>query len=96
MESERRMSTSDEQYPEHAKLSAVSDESQSIGEFLDGSEYVIAEWVEIDGLSEPRLLPTSKTINEILADHFGIDLDKIEAEKQAMLAQLVNAHRRTP
>lgn len=40
-------------YPEHTRLAAVSEESEAIGRFLDESQYVLAEWREIDGFSDP-------------------------------------------
>lgn len=33
-------------------------------------------------------VPTQRTIDSILAEYFGIDLDKIDAEKADMLARL--------
>lgn len=38
--------------------------------------------------------PIHKSINQILADHFDIDLDKIEREKRAMLDELRKANAR--
>lgn len=78
-------------YPEHDKLSAVSDESQTIGAFLDTSGYTLCEWKEdIDqcedcGEEHSGFVPVPGSINKILAKHFGIDLDVLEAEKRAML-----------
>lgn len=73
-------------YPEHEKLNAVKDQSQAIGDFLDwlNSEkgIVLANygnsdvaWLAPDGTAKERLL----------AEYFEIDLDKLEAEKRAML-----------
>ena len=101
-------------YPEHEKLSAIKDESQAIGEFLDwlkggyeGSPgYEICEHHDGD-YSEGALIadalsgrevdrefdpsgwrPVGATIPQLLARYFGIDQDKIEAEKRQMLAEL--------
>lgn len=105
-------------YPEHAKLSEVSELSQAIGEFLDFGDYTLCEFVPAGNNGELRYLdregtptdesrpggntwalyernpayeswndyfrPASKTINGILADYFGIDLDAIEREKKAI------------
>lgn len=37
-------------------------------------------------------LPTRRTIQAILAEHFGIDQKKIDAEKEQMLSALREAH----
>lgn len=83
-------------YPEHARQSEVLDAAQAIGEFLDNTDYVLAEYRVMDGWPEPRLAPVSKTLDQILADYFGIDLDKIEAEKRAMIAAAAAAYDTTP
>lgn len=73
-------------YPEHDKLKKIQPLSQAICEFLEwcaaeGREMVLAEWVN-DG---SWMLPASVSTEKLLAQHFGIDLDKIEAEKRQML-----------
>jgi len=72
-------------YPEHEKLAKVKDESQIIGTFLDNlpDDTVLAIQV-----SPGRFLPYRGRIEEILADYFDIDLDKIETEKLQMLEEL--------
>lgn len=75
-------------YPEHAKQNAVLTESQTIGEFLDTSKFILAEYREIDGHRELQLVPVNKSIQQVLTEHFGIDLDGIEREKREMLARL--------
>lgn len=72
-------------YPEHAKLAAIQPMSQAIGEFLEASDYHLAEWVTFEGNDRETLVIVHKPMNEILADHFGIDLRVIEQEKRAML-----------
>jgi hypothetical protein len=78
-------------YPEHAKLDAVKDISQAIGEFLDyglaAQGLVVAQ--EARG---GRLVPTHRPISEILARYFEIDQAALEAEKQAMLDALRKAN----
>lgn len=79
---ERRWQMSvEERYPEHVKLAAVADQSQAIGEFLAESRFVLAEW------NGNTLVPTAG-VEEALAEWFGLDLGKIEAEKRRMLAEL--------
>jgi hypothetical protein len=77
-------------YPEHAKLRQVYDASQAIGDFLENSPYVLAQWVpdeERDGVRSrsQHLEPVTLPVEKILAAFFVIDLDKIEAEKRALL-----------
>jgi hypothetical protein len=71
-------------YPEHEKLHKIKDKSQAIGEFM--------EWLESQGVHLARynasgeyLWPAPLNIQNRLAEFFGIDRDKIEEEKLAML-----------
>lgn len=69
-------------YPEHDKLKSVKDKSQAIGEFL--------EWLQHE--REPIVCIADTTgwipvTNEILAEYFEIDLEKLELEKQEMLQE---------
>lgn len=77
-------------YPEHEKQSKVLDEAQIIGDFLTNlpNGYQLAEWHKPEGYYEARMFPVNKTINQILADYFDIDLNKLEAEKRQMLDAL--------
>lgn len=76
-------------YPEHDKLSLISDESQAVGSFLDTCPYTLCEWKEAsedpDDEWDGGYLPVPLAIERILAKHYGIDLDLIDAEKRAML-----------
>lgn len=90
------------EYPEHEKLAAVREESQAIGEFLDGCGYVLCRIMYraphngLGGLSaEPthddqhgHYQAVSQPIEGILAEWFGIDQAKLEDEKRAMLAEI--------
>lgn len=76
------------EYPEHAKLEAVRERSQAIGEFLDGTDLVLGEYREVDGHREPQLMPVNRSIEQVLAEHFDIDLNTIEAEKRTMLEKV--------
>lgn len=80
------MSELSELYPEHEKLHAIHDTSQTIGEFLDiflpSKGIVLAEHDEEGG---PLLWPTHRTIQSLLAEFFEIDQKRIDAEKEAML-----------
>ncbi len=80
----------DEKYPEHAKQRAIIDKSQAIGEFLDrmsgGSRAKGAPFIRLYGRWRWMSIP------KILAEYFKIDPNKIEEEKQAMLAELRGEH----
>jgi hypothetical protein len=80
-------------YPEHDKLKAVQEESQTIGEFLDTCGYTLAKWSKEPHLVDYSELVPVGNIPDILAEYFCIDQNKIEAEKRAMLEEMrtVNA-----
>lgn len=58
--------------PELDKMREISQLSQQIGSFLD--------W-----LRQEKKVRLNQDINSILAEYFDIDLEKIEAEKMAIL-----------
>ena len=79
------------EYPECEKQAKIIDKAQVCGEFLDwlrAHGLVLAEWVH-RGNPEPEgwdeLWQTRKSINQLLAGFFEIDLAKIEQEQRAML-----------
>ncbi len=78
------------QYPEHQRQAQVIDAAQAIGDFLTENTqgYMLGEWFKPEGYHEARLFPVSKSIQQILADYFGIDLDLIEAEKRQMITAM--------
>ena len=73
--------------PECEKLSAIAPQSQIVGEFLEwltqDKGYCIAE--ENLGDSSETLIPVYTTTEKLLAEHFGIDLNKVEKERRALL-----------
>jgi hypothetical protein len=90
------------EYPEHDRLAAIQHESQAIGEFLEMGGYTLCELRtfteplddEPNGRTyetRPQFAPVTKSIQQILADWFQIDLNKIEAEKRAMLDAIRSA-----
>lgn len=83
-------------YPEHAKQEAVIADAETIGAFLDGTPYILGEYKQFHDWAEPRMVPITKSTQQVLAEYFEIDLDKIEAEKRAMLAALAAATDTTP
>jgi len=71
-------------YPEHDKLSAVAEQTQAIGEFvewLEGKGIFLARYVE--GSNFPRSV---HGLRDLLAEWADIDQNKLEAEKRQMLA----------
>jgi hypothetical protein len=80
------------EYPEHDKLAAVRDQSQAIGQFLDLGPYRLCEFDEYSG----EFLAVGRSIPEVLADWFDIDLDRLEREKRAMLARLRSLNEPVP
>jgi hypothetical protein len=79
--------------PELDKQRAVieSGASDTLGEFYDWltdeKGWVLAEWTQ-DGMSNDYLQPVYFRPNQLFADFFGIDLDKIESERRAILESL--------
>jgi hypothetical protein len=86
-------------YPEHDKLAALEGANQVIGEFLEWiaahPDLSLGEWIRkgADGgrLIEPRLIPRSRSIEDIIAEYFDINQVRLEAEKRAMLAEIRRA-----
>lgn len=76
-------------WPEHEKLHKVSSDSQAVGYFL---EMMRGQGLMLCGYDSEAegYYPASKSDHQILADHFGIDLVKLEDEKQQMLERLRN------
>lgn len=73
--------------PECEKLSRVSEEFNKIGDFLSWlsqKDVVLAEW-EIDWLIPSSYRLSDSGITKMLADYFGIDLNKVEKERRALL-----------
>lgn len=78
-------------YPEHEKLAAISDQSQTIYDFLswlDGEKGVVLGNDNFGYAEGKSYVPDGSQVKGWLAEFFEIDLDKIEAEKRAMLDEL--------
>jgi len=96
--------------PEHEKLHKVQEKSQAIGEFLEWlteeKRYSICQYVntigEVDCEGEEirfpvkGYLPILERIEQLLAEYFDIDLDKLELEKRAMLDELRRPNAKEP
>lgn len=83
------------EYPEHEKLAAISDKSQAIGEFLDWlfntAKYSLSK-VQSMPSGETKNVPHWPSIENLLGQYFHIDQDRINAEKEKMLAKLRVQH----
>jgi len=95
-------------YPEHEKLTAIKANSQLLGEFLDWlhnsegvwffrqvptSDTVRQSGYGFDGTSVPTWLQDRRTVEELLAAFYEIDLLKLEEEKRVMLEKIrLKAH----
>ena len=79
-------------YPECEKLAKVRDKSQVVGTFLewlrDIKGFELAKYQEIH--PEDRLVPIHYSIESLLAEHFEIDMEKVEQERQQILEDIRN------
>jgi len=79
--------------PELDKQHAVieSGAAGTLGDFYDWltdeKGWVLAEWTQ-DGMRNDYLKPVYFRPDQLFADFFGIDLDKIESERRAILEEL--------
>lgn len=81
---------SETEYPEHDRLHAIKDESQA--------QYDFIEWLHVRknillcdekiGFQTDTYLPIQIPIQKLLAEYHEIDMNKIETEKRAMLAEI--------
>jgi hypothetical protein len=77
------------EFPELVKQAEIveSGKAETVQEFIDwlsGQGIVLAEWRD-DGWHQPALLEDNRSPEQLMADFFGIDRDKIEQERQALL-----------
>ena len=77
------------EYPECKRMRAVSDESQSIGAFIEWLTEQGLEIIDPEKSAEARFpVHIGLTIEQLLAKYFEIDLDLVETERRAMLETL--------
>lgn len=83
------MSIDATQFPQLAKMQAVQEQSQAIGEFIDwlGQNGMVICASE-DGMRGGRFYPVMVPTEELLARHFEVDLRAAEKERRATLAAL--------
>jgi hypothetical protein len=86
--------TKKSEYPEHEKLNAVKAKSQAIGEFLEWLQHERFQRVTLclEADDEEEFYPFHYSTEHLLAEFFKIDLNKIEAEKRAMLETMRKAN----
>ncbi len=85
-EAEERRKAHNAKYPEHVKLKAHLEESRSIQRFLEFATEK-GHMLTPDG-AESWIRTSDREIEKLLAEHFGIDLEVVEAEKLAMLDEI--------
>lgn len=88
------------EYPEHDKLMALNGENQTLGLFLEWlqqrvvfadyhehTDWCYDEWEDAPNceLSEGTPYPVHRSIQDWLAEYYGIDQNKLEDEKRQML-----------
>lgn len=79
------------QWPEHDKLREVAERSHEIGEFIEWLEFRKGLYFgEFDAMGE--MFPAHPDLQRLLAEYFGINLRKLEAEKRDMLTLMKEAH----
>jgi hypothetical protein len=73
--------------PECEKLSKVSEESNKIGDFLDWLIYEkqisLCQWNKVS-----NYLHCGRSNEDLLAEYFDIDMDKVEKERDNLLSWL--------
>jgi DNA polymerase III epsilon subunit-like protein len=73
------------QYPEHEKLKALNGANQIVGNFI---EWLYEQHIDLAKWDGDSLYPINKSRDDLLAEHFGIDRNVLEQEKQAMLDEI--------
>lgn len=72
--------------PEHDKLKAIQPLSQAVYNFLEWCEHQHIYLGKYDARRD-RMEPIYTSREQLLADHFEIDMKKLEREKKAILAE---------
>ena len=71
--------------PEHEKLAALGNRNQELGEFI---EWLNEQGLTICALSGNEYYRARLRTEQLLALYFGINLNKLEKEKQQLLESL--------
>lgn len=76
-------------YPEHEKLQCIKDKSEICGSFLDWLQNERNPRIQLCEFNENgEEFPCYKRIDQLLAEYFEIDLQKLEKEKLQMIEEL--------
>lgn len=81
---------SESKYPEHDKAEKIKNLSQACGEFLEWLQD--EKGVHLASYGDGELYQVDQSVSSLLAEFFGIDEKKLEAEKRAMLAEMRRAN----
>ena len=80
-------------HPELDKLRAAAKKSQIIEDFIDWLDEQgihLAEYVLVEGICDPILMPRTESTVQLLARFFDINLNKVEAKRRQLLDELRN------
>lgn len=79
-------------YPECEKMHKVAKETAAIGEFLEwlseNKKLTLCEYIEGYDDTYDRYIPYHYQIEELLAEFFKIDLNKVEKERRQILEDI--------
>jgi hypothetical protein len=88
-------------YPEAEKYSAVREQANQIGNFIDflrdEKKYTFAKWYNMqedpdEEETDDKLMPEFPNMEKLLMEFFEIDENKLEAERRAMLEECRQAN----
>ncbi len=80
------------QTPECDRMIAARTETEPAGEFFawlrDTKGYVLASWSRRPVGHDDKLVPVFDSVEKLLAEWQGINLDEVERERRLVLAQM--------
>lgn len=84
------------QTPECDRLIEVQEDSQKLGEFYEWlqAKFHIVQKTPVSGQGRIHYLPPVESLEQMLADYFGIDLDEVDRERRAILAEMATRNDR--
>ncbi|MFA7264765.1 MAG: hypothetical protein WC054_00395 [Candidatus Nanopelagicales bacterium] len=80
-----------DRYPECEKMRAVRNESDVLSDFVDWlgqNGRFIGHYVKPKGYSQEIMVLDARSFEQLFADYFDIDLNKVEVERRQMLEDL--------
>lgn len=77
-------------YPECEKMTAIKDKSQVIGEFIEWLTHERSISIElcVRNDNSDGLMPCHTNVEQLLAEFFGINLEKFEKEQRQILDEI--------